>query len=63
MESYRLIKFRGKFAVEFMENGRRRRASLGTTDRAEVSAAIVRLDRRLQEARNPRSSTSNTFGA
>ena len=48
MREYRVVWFRGKFAAEWDEAGRRRRASLGTSDRLQIDAALRRLDGRLE---------------
>lgn len=42
---FRLCRHRGKFAVEWYEGGRRRRRSLGTTDRASAEAGFLEWKR------------------
>lgn len=41
---YRIVPYRGKFAAEWYENGKRRRKSLGTNDLDEAGAKLQRLD-------------------
>lgn len=50
---YRVFPYRGKFYAEWWENGRRRRASLKTSDRDQVTQAVARLDRGLESSRRP----------
>lgn len=51
---YRLIGYRGKFAVEFYdEKGIRRRRSLRTTDRLQVDAKLRKIAQEHREARRP----------
>src|SRR5277367_4461193 len=52
--NYKVVVVRGVFCAEWRENdGRRRRASLGTKDADEVTRRIRALDSRLQAARRP----------
>jgi integrase len=48
---YDVVHFRGKWAAEWYENGKRRRASLRTADRDAVPAAVQELHARLQAER------------
>jgi integrase len=41
MPDYRLVKYRNKFAVEYYDDGKRRRRSLRTTDRSDCERALA----------------------
>src|SRR5271167_2244310 len=43
MPDYRLVRFRGKFAVTWREDGRRFRHSLGVDSRAEADQRLARF--------------------
>src|SRR5271165_2771680 len=53
MPEYRVIPFRGKFAVEWYESGKRFRRSLGTDDRREIEPALRRVIAEVEVERRP----------
>ena len=53
MPDFRLVQYRGKFAAEWYENGRRFRRSLGTTDRKEAARLLERFGRDYETAQRP----------
>lgn len=53
MREYRVVFFRGKYAAEWSEGGRRKRASLGTSDSLQIDAALRRLDARIEAESQP----------
>jgi integrase len=53
VREYRVVWFRGKYAAEWTDGGRRKRASLGTSDRLQIDAALRRLDSRLEAEGRP----------
>jgi integrase len=53
MPQYRLIFYRGKWAVEYYENGKRRRHSLGTTERSDCQRAIAQFIAAHEASRRP----------
>jgi integrase len=52
--SYKIVFVRNVWNAEWRDNGRRRRASLGTTDRQEAMERLQTLDERLQRERRPK---------
>jgi integrase len=50
---FRVVPYRGKFAVEWYEDGVRRRASLRTSDRSDVQPALRRFVAEYEAARRP----------
>lgn len=53
MPKYRVIPFRGKFAVEWYESGKRFRRSLKTDDRRDIEPALRRVIAEVEAERRP----------
>jgi len=49
----RIVAFRGKYAAEFTENGKRRRRSLGTDDPGEVESKLFELGAEIEARSRP----------
>jgi integrase len=49
----RIVAFRGKYAAEFTENGKRRRRSLGTDDPGEVESKLIELGAEIEARSRP----------
>jgi integrase len=49
----RIVAFRGKYAAEFTENGKRRRRSLGTDDPSEVESKLLDLGAEIEARSRP----------
>src|SRR5580658_8377844 len=49
----RIVAFRGKYAAEFTENGKRRRRSLGTDDPGEVEPELIELGAEIEARSRP----------
>jgi integrase len=49
----RIVAFRGKYAAEFTENGKRRRRSLGTDDPGEVESKLLGLGAEIEARARP----------
>src|SRR5579871_369583 len=51
--SLRIVAFRGKYAAEFTENGKRRRRSLGTDDESQVESKLLELGAEIEARSRP----------
>jgi integrase len=49
----RIVAFRGKYAAEFTEDGKRRRRSLGTDDQGEVESKLLSLGAEIEARSRP----------
>jgi hypothetical protein len=49
----RIVAYRGKYAAEFTENGKRRRRSLGTDDPGEVESKLLDLGAEIEARGRP----------
>ena len=53
MRAMRIVAFRGKYAAEFTEDGKRRRRSLGTDDPGEVESKLLDLGAEIEARGRP----------
>ena len=54
MPDYKVIPYRGKLAIEWYENGKRIRRSLGTTDRSQIGSEVRRVMAEIEVERRPK---------